>query len=508
MTIMKMKYFFSLIAMCTLLFTSCDNVDTKEMKYLDQVRVSSSYVGLPTAGGSTTLTVTAAADWTIEADSTLLSWLTISPMSGAAGEHTVTLSAEAYEGRTGELTINCAGAKQTVNLIQGTVQIQTATVKEVMDGVDGKLYRVTGTVTKIANTTYGNFYMNDGTSDTDLYVYGTLTASGQSKQWTTFGVDEGDIITVEGPRTLYGSVVELVDATFISLEKSLIKVGAVSPEDATLPLEGGKFTVGLLCKGQGVTVDIPTDAQDWLSIAAVQNATDTATVVFNAAANNGGDRSTTITFHTTDGKKDYTATATLAQKGAVVKATTAEFIAAPVGDTQYRLKVAIEEIYNTKYGNLYVRDGFSADKLTIYGTTNFSDFELKAWDIVTLVTPRAEYKGTPQGKDATIEEVIPVTTVTAAEFNALEDSNDKYYALTGKVKSIVKADYGNIYIEDESGEAYIYGVLTGIDGEKKKFESLGVNEGDEITVITIKTSYKGSPQGSNAWYIKHTPAAE
>ncbi len=506
---MKKRYFFSFLALGALLFTSCDEVDYKEMTYMDDIRVSSSYVALPTEGGDVKLNLTTLADWTIEMDSAANTheWLTVDPDTGVAGQTELSLIVNAAEGKTGTFWIHSGGKTQVVNVIQGIAQVQTATVKEVMDGAVGKTYRVTGTVTNIANTTYGNFYMNDGTSDTDLYIYGTLTPDGASKQWTTLGVEVGDIITVEGPKTLYGTTVELVDATFISVEKSLIKVGAVAPETGVLPLEGGEFTVGLTCKGQGISVDIPEDAKDWLTIAAIQSAADTATVKFNVAANNGGDRSTTLTFHTTDGVKDYTAQTTLTQSGAVVKVTTAEFIAAAVGDTQYRMKVAIEEIYNTKYGNLYVRDGYSADKLTIYGTTNFADYpDLKAWDIVTLVTPRAAYKDTPQGKNAVIEEVIPVTTVTAAEFNNLADDNEALYHLSGTVANIKNTVYGNFDIVDESGSAYIYGLLDGIDGATKMFESLGIKEGDHIDVITIKTSYKDSPQGKNAWYIKHTPA--
>ncbi len=502
---MKLRYFFSILALGAILFTGCDDDDS--MSYLDEVRVSSSHVALPIEGGDTTFIIKAVADWAIEVDTAagVHEWLTVTPAVGTAGETEVTLSAAAYEGRTGTLYIHCAGKTQTVNIIQGKAQVYDATVKEVMEGIDGKTYRVTGTVTKIANTTYGNFYMNDGTSDTDLYIYGTLTPDGQSKQWATLGISEGDIVTVEGPRTLYGSTVELVDATFISLEKSLIKVGAVSPEDATLPLEGGEFTVGLICKGQGVTVDIPEDAKEWLSMSSIASATDTATVVFRAAANIGGDRSTTIVFHTTDGVKDYTAQTTVAQKGAIIKATVAEFNAAPVGDTQYRIKAAITNIKNNQYGNMNVADGTGSTY--IYGTNDFANWNLAEGYVVTLVGPRSEYNG-PQMKNATVEEVIPVEKKTAVEFNALEDSNDKYYMLTGTIKSIVKPDYGNIYIEDETGEAYIYGVYTHIDGAYKQFESLGLQEGDNITVITIKTSYNDSPQGKNAWFISKNNVAE
>lgn len=501
---MKLKYFFSIIALTTLLFVSCDDDDN--MAYLDSVRVSSSFVSLPIEGGEATINVTATADWTITVDTVAGTdkWLTVTPTSGTVGETTVTLSASAFEGREGTLFINCAGEQQTVKLIQGKAQVYDATVKEVLAGPEGKTYRVKGTVTKIANTTYGNFYLNDGTSDTDLYIYGTLTPEGQTKMWTSLaadmgGIEVGDIITVEGPKTLYGTTVELVDATFISLEKSLIKVGAVSPDNATLPIEGGEFTVGLMCKGQGVTVDIPQDAKEWLSISSVASAQDTATVVFRAAANAAGDRNTTITFHTTDGKKDYTAQTTISQKGAIIKATVAEFNAAPVGDAQYRVKAAITAIKNTKYGNMDVADGTGSTY--IYGTNDFANLNLAEGYVVTLVGPRADYKGTAQMTNATVEEVLAVEKKTAAEFVALPDDNNKYYMLTGTVRNIVNTLYGNFDLEDETGKAYIYGLLTGIDGASKQFESLGIKEGDNITIITIKTSYKDAAQGKNAWLI-------
>ncbi len=70
-------------------------------------------------------------------------------------------------------------------------------------------------------------------------------------------------------------------------------------------------TAYLTCKGQGVSVDIPEDAQSWLSIQSIQQSGTSAVVKFKAAANAGGDRKTTLTFHTTDGSKDYTSQTTL-----------------------------------------------------------------------------------------------------------------------------------------------------------------------------------------------------
>ncbi len=151
----------------------------------------------------------------------------------------------------------------------------------------------------------------------------------------------------------------------------------------------------------------------------------------------------------------------------------------------------------------------------VYGVLNeageskkWESFGIKEGDIITLEGTRGEFNGTPQMKNGTLKKHVPVTAISAADFNALPDDNNTYYMLSGTVSKIVKADYGNIYIKDATGEAYIYGVLDGIEGAKKNFASLGVKEGDNITVVTIKTSYKDSPQGSNAWFISKNDAAE
>lgn len=89
---------------------------------------------------------------------------------------------------------------------------------------------------------------------------------------------------------------------------------------------------------------------------------------------------------------------------------------------------------------------------------------------------------------------------TVAAFNM--DVDGAEYTLTGVVKSIDNTTYGNMYIVDGTGEAYIYGTLTAT-GESKKFESLGIKVGDVVTLKGKKASYKGSPQMSNATYVSH-----
>ena len=57
--------------------------------------------------------------------------------------------------------------------------------------------------------------------------------------------------------------------------------------------------------------------------------------------------------------------------------------------------------------------------------------------------------------------------------------------LTGVVSDFVSTVYGNFTLTDATGSIYVYGCLTPA-GEKKQFESLGVKEGNEITVLASK----------------------
>ncbi len=101
-----------------------------------------------------------------------------------------------------------------------------------------------------------------------------------------------------------------------------------------------------------------------------------------------------------------------------------------------------------------------------------------------------------------------VTILTCAEFNALPDDLTKNYQVSGIVSGIKEGDqYGNFYITDATGTAYIYGLIPEKGGETKKFQEIlantGLKDGDYLTVIGPKTSYKDSPQFKNAWYVSH-----
>ena len=503
---MKLKYFISFFALVGLL-ASCSDDDA--MTLLDEIQVSSSYVSIDEAGGTNTITLNAKEAWSFDAEE-LPAWLTVSPMNGGAGETTVTFSAPATpDGRTAVLHVACADKKQTINVIQGLATVSEATCAEVIAGPESKTYRVTGTVKSIVNTTYGNWYLEDETGE--IYIYGTLDSKGGTKNFLSWGMEVGDIVTVEGPKTLYNGTVELVDVTVIKIQKSLVKVEGYDPEDATIPVEGGNVAVNLTCKtNNGISVEIPDEAKSWLGIVSVSGGAEPV-VTFHANANNGGDRSATDVFKTTDGSKEYTAQATIYQKGAIVAATVAEFLEAPVGDTQYRITGVITKVANTTYGNVYVRDW--SGETYVYGIGAKGDFEasgLKAGDVVTLVGKRGEYNGTPQMTNAVLEDSKTVTPLTIDEFLDQEDNPNVYYMLTGTITEIVNPTYGNLYLEDETNNVYVYGCYPGWgatgDNRKNWLETAGIVVGDQLSVIGVKSTYNGAPQLANGIYFSHEKA--
>lgn len=511
---MKLKYIIpSLLALVAGVFTGCSDDDDPIL--FDGLNVSQSYVSIPEAGGTTSIKLNAAADWEFEdlymtvtknADGTkdttynvAPEWLTVTPAKGAAGRDIeITFSAPATEyGLSCELIIKTKdNLEQHITVMQGLPTVQDATCKEVIEGPDSKTYRVKGTVTAIANTQYGNWYLNDGTGE--VYIYGTLDKKGAEKNFASLGIEVGDVVTVEGPKTTYGSTVELVNVTVVKIEKSLIKIDSLSIADGNLPKDGGDITAFITCKGDGVYAEVPESAKSWLSIAQVKGGS-APSVTFHAQANNGGAREATLTLKTTKGGKDYTAEMTVKQEGSIVDCSVSDFLAAEVGSTQYRITGIITKVAKAAYGNIYVKD--YSGEVYVYGVGSKGDFEaagLKEGDIVTLVGTRDAYNGTAQMKGAQLESSKSVTEVTIAEFLTKEDNKDVYYMVKGTVKDIVNATYGNLNLTDGTNDLYVYGTYPGYgatgDARKGTIDAQGIEAGDELTVIGPKGTYNGTPQ--------------
>ena len=200
--------------------------------------------------------------------------------------------------------------------------------------------------------------------------------------------------------------------------------------------------------------------------------------------------------------------ATINQKGAIVACTVAEFLAAPVGETQYRMTGVLTRMYFYKdaVSGFYIRD-YSGETL-VYKPDGFTGTEAKVGDVVTVVGKRGEYKESPQMVSGVFEELVhSVTQVTIEQFLAQEDDPNVYYMVTGTIEMIDNPIYGNVYIVDGTGRLYVYGTYPGWgatgDNRKNWLETAGIEVGDELSVIGVKKTFNGTPQLSNGIYFSH-----
>lgn len=332
---MKLKYIIPSFIAVIAMFTGCS--DDNEPTYLDNLKVSSSYVAFDVKGGTQKITVTATEDWSmdfmvpVKADSLddekgivkyqvptsqmatkENKWVKVSQLSGGAGTTDISFTVGATTA-TRSVTIRIKAGDKYQNIIVAQIDdspTPESTVKDVLKGVDSKTYRVTGMCGKIINTSYGNWYMVDNEGN-ELYIYGTKDASG-AYNWKKFNIAPGDLVTVEGARKTYKSTIEIEDATFISVKKALL----LSKEtNKTIDKEGKPFNITITQKGEGLSFKSDVD---WMTIEPGYTVNKKGDLVFtvNPSENaTGKNREGTLTFKSTKGKEESVLTVSIIQLG-------------------------------------------------------------------------------------------------------------------------------------------------------------------------------------------------
>ncbi len=528
---MKLKYLFASLLAAFTLVGCTEEIQTS----LENLKVSKSYVAIAAEGGSDEITVTANDSWWFEIDEETAKWLTVTPESGDAGQDIkITFTAgAATDTNESVIYLNCGDKdgkyeQQNINVLQLTEkgEPRVYTISEVLaftDDMKGQTIRVKGSISRISNPTYGELYITDD-SGKELLIYNCQPSYDEVKPAV------GDIVTFEGPFTIYNGTYELnKGTTIVDIERSLLKVESVSYGEAAegeeapteIALEGGSAVVVLTSKTGGVNVEIADDAKSWLSVGGMNVDGTTVTVTFNAAANNLGDRKTTVTFTTEADGKTYTSIAEIAQKGAILEKTAAEINAAADGETIYRLTGYISGDKGSEYGNIYIKD--YTGEVYVYGVLDaegqskqWFNMGIKAGDIVTVEGVKTSYKDAPQMKNVQVTKHITVTPLSVADFTAKEDNKEVYYQLTGTVKNIVmdKNDptqqnvYGNFDLVDETGSIYVYGLTQGWGGPSKMFREMNIKEGDKLTIVGVHASYGGAAQVGSAFLAAHEAAGE
>lgn len=101
----------------------------------------------------------------------------------------------------------------------------------------------------------------------------------------------------------------------------------------------------------------------------------------------------------------------------------------------------------------------------------------------------------------------PVQTIeklTVAEFLAKPVDASVYYELTGTVENISNDYYGNFDLTDETGSVYVYGISSAKGaGDKNVLATLGIKEGDILTLCGTRGLHNTTIEVVDAYYISH-----
>ena len=437
---MKLYRFFLSILAGAALAAGC--VQEQVISSLDSFQVENSYLSIALEGGIANTAVKATAQWSFD-DATVPEWLTVTPRSGGSEVTGLVFAADANTGssaRTANLVVNVGSRKQRFTVIQagpGAYEAPISTIAEVMAGNDGQTFRIRGTVTTISNTNYGNLYVQDETGT--IYIYGLFNAKGQYPKdaggWNTFGVESGDVITVQGPRTMYGSTLELVDATLIKVEKSLISVepGEIALESA----EAGTFTISVVSKADGMAV-LPSES--WIKltdIAAGEGGAAVYSFAYEANTTTAA-RTASVVFKATNSSKSVTVT----QPGVPPTGQSiTEIVALPDNSGVETLESTV--VAKTTKG-FVVSDGATA----IYAYDSGAN-AVEIGDKVKVLATKTTYNGVPElatitsvEKTGTASVVHPTVKDITAGIVDYTASVAEYIQFTGTLK--VSGNYLNV----------------------------------------------------------------
>ena len=192
---------------------------------------------------------------------------------------------------------------------------------------------------------------------------------------------------------------------------------------------------------------------------------------------------------------------------------------------RYYIIATVKSVDNTSFGQLTIMD--ETGEIMVYGTNSADGSlkydqmggNLKAGDVVLLYGTLQNYKGTTKEvqnawlidyvavETAPVEPTItPESTITIEEAlanAALVGATDRFY-ITATVQSIKNPAYGEMYIEDATGEIYVYGAYSA-DG------SIGYSAmedkpymGDTVTLYVTLGTHNGTAEIKNAWIVSFT----
>ena len=381
-----------------------------------------------------------------------------------------------YKGNTPETSANAAYVYSINGTGGGTTpppasEVKKVTVDEFIKAAESatQWYELTGTVKNLKDgDKYGNFDIEDATGS--VYVYGLLSEKGGEKQKfaelaAAKGIKNGSKLTLHGLRSSYNNAVQVKDAYFVSVESG----SGGTPSGSGDGTENNPYNVtAAIAKGDQTNAWVKAfivgyvDGQVYTEGANFSSASTTQTNILIASSADEKDAANCMP------------------------------VQLPTGDIRTKL-------------NLKDNAGNYKKEVLLYGdiTKYFGVPGLKNTSYAVIDGTSIGTNPNGGGGGSSTDEV---KTVSVADFIAASESDTQWYKLTGTVKNLKDNDqYGNFDIEDATGSVYVYGLLSEKGGEKKKFQELvaakGIKNGSKITIIGLRSSYNGSVQVKNAYFV-------
>ena len=544
---------------------------------LGSIKLDKSTIVMPEQGGSATITINAMTDWSVDA-ATVPEGVTVTPMSGKAGETKMTISTAggSLNDIASDIVIIVGKQKQFIKFYQpgdpslkpqfdeftaGDYWIMCQEAGEWFalkstgctiddSGSYNYLYSVpavvgeNGTLSSTASNIftfeaveggfiikdpaggylyqvakYNNFYLTSDKAQASVWAVNQISAdefmleiSDLSKwmQYSTSYDSAGAYATAQEGATL---------PKLVKAEEPAVEPFIIETTEFTLPIEAGELLIPVEYNGTDIHVgELPS----WLKFYGYHD----GSIKFGYEENTGGKREAKVILTTCmeDGN-EFDVELTFTQTGSIQDMTVADFLAAEEGAALYKLTGKVANLKASEYGNFDLVD--ATGSVYVYGLTatpvekndkSFPTLGIKEGDIVTLIGTRTSYNGAPQvGGPAYYVSHEGHTEVTNEEFLAKE-VGDAWYKLTGRIANIVMdkdnptipSAYGNFDLVDENGTSvYVYGLTAApVAKNDQSFPTLGLKEGDIVTLIGKRAEYKGSPQvGGPAYYISHEAGA-
>ncbi len=103
------------------------------------------------------------------------------------------------------------------------------------------------------------------------------------------------------------------------------------------------------------------------------------------------------------------------------------------------------------------------------------------------------------------KEVVPTKTIQ--EMIDAPVDNTAFFQVTGIVSNIKNTTYGNFDLVDPNDPnvtIYVYGLLTEKGGASQQFSTLGIVEGDLLTLVGTRGEYNGTIQIADAYHVSHS----